>query len=78
MISITPAIWAIYQVKAFTSQPPAGVPVHPLRDADVDQPLLKQLLAHWDVAFAKPRIPASSACGSARSTWPMPRWQCRP
>lgn len=58
MTSITPAIWAIHQVEEFTGQPLAGVPVHSLRANDVDRPLFEQLAAHWDAAFAKPRMSA--------------------
>lgn len=57
MTSITPASWAIHQVKTFTGQPLAGAPVQTLRASDVDVALFDQLAVHWDRGFGRRRIP---------------------
>lgn len=53
MISITPAIMALHRVVDFAGQADPGSPVHTLQQLDVDRHLLSELLAHWDVAYAR-------------------------
>lgn len=56
MMSITPAAMAIHQVKDFSGQPDPGLAVQSVQLYDVDQPLLSELLAHWDDAYERRRM----------------------
>jgi hypothetical protein len=52
MMSITPASMAIHTVDDFAGQPSPGSPVHTLDRFDLDESLLKEILEHWDAAYA--------------------------
>lgn len=80
MISITPAMMAIHQVKDFAGQSSPGSPLHRLQWYDVDEPLLLELLARWDVAYGQHRMSDSDralfrSLNMANSAMAMPAVQ---